>query len=344
MPRIQQFAGKVYPDRSFSIGRIPIPKKLSNDTEYDKNYEAQFDSYIDVYCEKHRRIIRSDKWWTGLSDYDRFIKSSESSQKNVRYGKKGITRFGRRMVKNGAVLLERKHKISRLGFVTVTLPSYSRRIMHILSRDWHEVTRRFFQKIKRFQEKLGRPTEMVSCTEIQPKRFKEHGIVAPHLHFIYVCKEKAHSKKYTITAKLFRIYWKQSVEQVIALHDGEVTEKKDFNASIDCQVIKKSAASYLGKYMSKGGEILADIEEKGLSCFLPKQWWTATTGMKKIIKDAIITLDNETCKALMYQLGDFLADGILTWCNYVDVTINDEDRIMGCVGVFSEEHYYLLQQ
>ena len=341
---IAQFKGKVYPDYSFSIGKVPNLKKLQKDREYDVDYSKQYDEYTEVVERGRKRYVVHDKWFSRFDDYGRFIKSSELSQKNKRYGKHGITRLGRRMVKNGAVLLERKYKISRLGFATATLPNYSRRILHILSRDWHEVTRRFFQKVKRFQEKMGCPTEMVSCTEIQPKRFRKTGVVAPHIHYIYICKTKSHSKKFTIIASLFRRYWKESVEQVIALHDGYVSEKADFNASIDCQIIKKSAAAYLGKYMSKGGEILEEIDEKGLTAFLPKQWWTATAGMKKMVKNAIITLDNETCKAIMYQLGDFLADGILTWCNYVDIMINGEERIVGCVGTFSEEHYYLLRE
>lgn len=343
LTRLQLFTGKVYPDRSFSVGRTPTPKKLSKDTEYDKNYEDQFDSYVDVEVRGKKRIIRSDKWFSGIDSYDRFIKSPELSQNPKRYGSKGITRFGRRIVKNSAILLERKYGIKRLGFVTCTLPNYSRRVLHCLSSRWGEITRRFFQKLKRLQEKLKVPTDMIATTEIQEKRYRKTGCIVPHIHFIYVCKTRSHERKFVVLASIFRRYWQESVEQVIQMFDGGVTEKLSFKASVDCQVIKKSAAAYLGKYMSKGGEIIAEIEEEGLSCFLPKQWWSASSVTKKMYKESIITLDTHTCSFLMYNLGDCLADGWLTWCNYVDVEINGEIRIMGCVGVFSEEHYYLLQ-
>jgi hypothetical protein len=167
--------------------------------------------------------------------------------------------------------------------------------------------------------------------------------MAPHLHFIYVCKTRAHEKKFNILAGTLRRYWKESMTQVIEKFAGDVDKTVDFNSSIDATVIKKSAASYLGKYMSKGGKIIKELQEKGLTEHLPSQWWTASTLMKKMFKESIIRLDGSTCNFIFYNLGDCLADGWLTWCSFVEIPVNNEYRIVGCVGVFSEEHYYLLQ-
>ena len=95
MNRITQFAGKVYPDFSFSIGRVPTPKKLKADSQYDKDYDGQHDEYYDVQEANGKRFTNHEKFWSGFNDYDRFNKSPESSQKNKTYGRQGITRYGR---------------------------------------------------------------------------------------------------------------------------------------------------------------------------------------------------------------------------------------------------------
>lgn len=341
---VKQLSGKVYPDRSFSIGVVPRKQKLASDREYDKEYEEQYDSFITERRMFGQRELEEHRFLRGGVTPRRFIKSPKSSQKRGRYGTKGISRNGKRIVKNCCVLLERKYSRRCLGFVTATIPTFTRKINHYLAMCWSEIVRRFFQKIKRKLEKRGYPVHLISCTEIQEKRFKKTGVVYPHLHFVYVCKERQFQKGFSISASEFRQFWQETIEQMLDKIPDIIPEKVDYKASIDAQVIKKSAAAYLGKYMSKGGKILEEIDEKGLACFLPKQWWTATSEMKKWLKDEIIILDSETSKSLMYQLGDWLAEGVLTWCNYISIEINGEDRIVGCVGVFSEEHYYLLRQ
>ena len=343
MSNISQFAGKVYPDRSFSIGRVPREKKKTAEKAYDREYTQQFDSVTKIHRSYRGAEIEQIEWLDGTVAVSKFNKSPKSSQKRGKYGGSGITRFGRRVVKNGAILLERKYGIGRLGFVTATIPNFDSKTIKIISVNWAEVVRRFFQKIKRHLEKKGQPLEIVCCSEIQEKRFKKYGDIAPHLHFLYVCKQRAHEKKFNILAGILKAYWRDSITQVIQKFGGCVDKSVSFNVSVNAQVIKKSAASYLAKYMSKGGKILEELHEKGLTDHLPSQWWTASKLMKKMFKESIIRLDNNTCNFIFYNLGDCLADGWLTWCNMVEIEINNEYRIVGCVGVFSEEHYYYLQ-
>lgn len=340
---IAQFTGKVYPDKSFSIGRIPRKSKGVSERRYDRDYTDQFDSFTEVKKTYKGVEVSTYEWLDGRAHAPKFNKSPESSQKPKTYGTNGITRFGRRVVKNGAILLERKYGIRRLGFVTATIPAFDSETIKVISKNWNEVTRRFFQKVKRHQEKRRQPLEVVCCTEIQEKRYRKFGDVAPHLHFIYVCKQRTHEKKFNIVAKILRRYWQESMSQVVEKFQGHIDRSVPFSASVNAQVIKKSAASYLGKYMSKGGEILEELKEKGLEEYFPSQWWTASKLMKKMFKDSVVHLDSNACSFIFYHLGDHLAEGIVTWCNFVDIVINDEYRTVGCVGVFSEEYYKLLQ-
>lgn len=385
MISIPQFTGKVYPDKSFSIGIVPRKKKKIADKSYDREYTQQFDSFTEIHKSYKGLEFEKVEWLDGrvkpntneisteyevyrrsvvdcptgrlyqtclMSDINipfldnwieldaRFNKSSESSQSSKNYGLNGITRFGRRMVKNGAVLLEKKYGIGRLGFITATIPTFDQVTIGVIASNWSEVTRRFFQKLKRHLERLNLPLEIVCCTEIQEKRFRRDGVVAPHLHFIYVCKQQTHEKKFNILACLLRRYWRDSVMQVVKKECGLPNQHVSFSASIDAQVIRKSAAAYLGKYISKGGEILQELIEKGFEEHFPKQWWTASKVMKAMIKDSIIRLDSDCCNFMFYNLGNCIADGWLSWCNFVDVeTKPGEYMTVGCVGVFSEEYY-----
>ena len=343
MNSIPQFSGKVYADRSFSIGIIPRKSKSKADTSYDREYEQQFDSAIKITKKYGRTQVEKLTWLDGTYATRKFIRSSELSQERKKYGKNGITRYGKRVVKNSAILLERKYGIKRLGFVTATIPNLDASAIDVVCKNWALVIKKFFQKLKRHLEKLSQPMELICCTEIQEKRYKKYGVIAPHLHFIYVCKSRAHTKKFNILANILRRYWEDSIRQVLEKSGIKISSNVSFKASINAQVIKKSAAGYIAKYMSKGGEIIDELEEKGLSDQLPSQWWTASKSMKKMFQESIIKLDHGTAKAIFYGLGDCLAEGWLTWCNYISITIGDRDVNVGCVGVFSEEHYYLLQ-
>lgn len=319
MTNLSQFTGKVYPDRSFSIGRIPREKKKTAEKVYDRDYTQQFDSVTKINKSYRGVEIEHIEWLDGVAHSRKFNKSPKLSQKRGKYGGNGITGFGRRVVKNGAILLERKYGVGRLGFVTATIPNFDSETIRMVSTNWALVVKRFFQKIKRHLEKKVQPLEIVCCSEIQEKRFRKYGDVAPHLHFIYVCKTRAHEKKFSIIAHTLRRYWRESMSQVIELKGGKVNTQVSFNSSINAQVIKKSAANYLGKYMSKGGKIIEELQEKGLADHLPSQWWTASKLMKKMFRESIIKLDNNACNFIFYNLGDCLADGWLDWCSFVEI-------------------------
>lgn len=344
MLSISQFTGKVYPDRSFSIGRIPREKKKTAERAYDRDYTQQFDSYCELHKTYRGLEINEISWLDGrIRDRAGFNKSPKSSQRSKKYGLKGLTPYGRRVVKNSAILLEKKYGISKLAFVTCTIPSYDSETIKIISKHWNEVVRRFFQKMKRNLEKRGLPLEIICCTEIQPKRFKKYGDICPHLHFVYVSRQNLGQRISNVTIAILTRYWKQSMTQVVEKFGTKEALEVSFKSAVDAKPIRKSVAAYLSKYMSKGGKTLEKLQEKGLTDHLPGQWWTASNLMKKMFRESIIRLDNNTCNFIFYNLGDCLADGWLTWCNMVEIEINNEYRTVGCVGVFSEEHYYYLR-
>lgn len=71
----------------------------------------------------------------------------------------------------------------------------------------------------------------------------------------------------------------------------------------------------------------------------PRQWWTASTDLKKEVKKAIIPLSSDECSALFYGLEHFLQEGTIVWANYVCVQIGEIERTIGLVGTLSKQAY-----
>lgn len=105
--------------------------------------------------------------------------------------------------------------------------------------------------------------------------------------------------------------------------------------SVKVEPIRKSAASYLGKYISKGCAVVKAMQEKGFTEF-PKQWWTACMQCKKMFKDSLVHLRSKECETLFYDLEQLLELGLLTWGRYVEVVINNEYVRIGAVGVMND--------
>jgi hypothetical protein len=58
--------------------------------------------------------------------------------------------------------------------------------------------------------------------------------------------------------------------------------------NVDTQPVKVSAAAYLSKYMSKGGECLEQfVEENGWDA-CPGQWWNLTKRLRDAVKAEVV--------------------------------------------------------
>lgn len=53
------------------------------------------------------------------------------------------------------------------------------------------------------------------------------------------------------------------------------------------KLVRKDAAGYLGKYMSKGGKILEKVKECMPSVALPSQWWGISGDLRRDIKEEL---------------------------------------------------------
>lgn len=332
--------GKIYPDYSFSLGIASKNNKKAAEKKYDREYLSQEEPNYGLVADwlTGRNTVEGE--FRSISEAPLLVRGSESSQKKRGvYGRHGITKFGRRFVKNACILLQRKYGRKRLGFATATLPSMDRDTCSRINGRISDITRRFYQKIKRKYQKRGSKFIYVGCIEVQEKRFGDTGIPALHLHFVFVAKDSLYSG-YTLNTKDFYTAWNESVNQVLINSGGTpIMGYGGHKGSVKLEPIRSSAAAYLGKYLSKGCEVVKDMQERGFEEF-PKQWWTACMQTKKMYKESIICMDANFASALFYHLEYFLEENQVTWAQFVDVEIAGEYRTMGLVGTFSKEAYW----
>ena len=313
---------------------------------YDREYNSQLDSYEEEYSEYGHKYKRTVEFFSESITPRKFIPSPESSQKpkpsKKKYGLYGITQYGKLTVRCIALLMQKKYGKARLGFGTCTLPNYSPDVLLILSQHWNNISRQFYQQLKREFKKIGAPLEYVGVTEIQPERFRKRGEVAPHLHFVYVAKPK-YSKNYYISADRFRVIWRQILKCFIRKYCIHAFQQDAiYNASVNVQSVKRNAANYLSKYISKGVKIVSEIIAQGCMDALPSQWWTASMQSKKMFKESIIPLYSEHAEHIFYNVNEWIKNKDIL--KYVDIfrIYNGEERRFGMFGVISENMYNFL--
>jgi hypothetical protein len=196
------------------------------------------------------------------------------------YGRKGITGFGRKMVSSGATILEREYGKERLSFLTLTVPEIEGEGLKAIAEGWAGLVNRLVEYLRRKLKKAGLPTEVCGCVELQPKRTRGGSLGALHLHVVFVGRFRY--RGWALKPLEIREWWLNAL--------GRVTGYPIVSGSCEnIQGVRKSAARYLGKYMSKGvKDILAFAEISGWSC-VPRQWWTMTSKLKAKVKREILS-------------------------------------------------------
>lgn len=275
-----------------------------------------------------------------------------------RYGYRGISGHGRRMVRAASVYLEKKLGRRNVGFATVTLPpldSISRHLVHLY---WGEFCRRLFQELKREYFRRGGCEgyfPYVFVTEIQSARLKKYEQAYNHLHIAYHCRTR--KSGYYISASRFRAIVGQTIVSIIenkrpslGIGDSElspVASADSFRSSVDCQVIKHSCAGYLSKYMSKGSDCIGAVNSDP-AWIPPSQWWGVARELGKVILDGISSIDGYVAEQLYYGESGSLADNLIfsykiyveagTWTCHVGTIGKIRRECIGQDGLFNLSH------
>lgn len=343
MSILPQLIGVAYPDQSFSIGVVPRKKIRVKDEQYERamtDYKIGKHGALNSCYEDTIEDLEDNNLSSSTSLLDNSAKSSRAQRGS--YGKHGITRFGKKFLRNSCILLQERYGRSRLGLVTATIPAVDPETCRAVIRNWSDITRRFYQKLRRICQERGARFIYAGCTEIQEQRFEDTGLAVPHLHAVYVSK-RARSDDYLFSTRDAYEAWNDSVNEVLLLRGyraimGVGTHK----GSVKLEAIYDTAAHYIGKYMSKGAKVCQAMKDKGYEDF-PKQWWTACMHTKKLFKSALVRLSDQECKQLFYGWVSLLEQDVLTYVYPIYLDIEGRQINVGLYGVMNPEFYNVIK-
>lgn len=240
----------------------------------------------------------------------------------------GISRRARRKVECSALLLQQNHGKGRLVFGTLTLPP---EYASVLTQQYSEACRQFYQWLKRRLDKEGLSTEFIAVTEVQEKRLGETGEIALHEHFLCVGRHVGNT--WAISVNEFREAWFRCLENATGI---SVPGDRQ-SAATRVEKVRKSASAYLGKYMSKGGQVLRTLVEEGKCDRIPRNWVHSSIAMThsyyasirklygNVVGKIITSFSNEAAKCLRYVRPITIKTST---CN-PDLVVMESDVIVG---------------
>lgn len=192
---------------------------------------------------------------------------SSTKKQRLRRGSRGITALGRRYTMEVATQLQRQFGKSALVFLTLTVPAFAPDALSDIWRGWSTVVDRFLVSLRRELARKSLPTTVVGCIEVQPKRLLHRGEAGLHLHLVYVGRNSRGG--WRISIPRLRQFWASALSAVRS------TRVEQLMGAVDAKAVYKSAAGYLGKYLSKGKASSKELREKYPE-WIPTAWYICT--------------------------------------------------------------------
>lgn len=302
-PSARSLSARIFPNGEFGIGYLPREKKAIAERRYDSNNVLGYQ--VESLPRKH--ILEDGTELLDSTDRvlipvpPRLDPVHELSQRDIKsYGVNGITPYGKKCVRNIAYMMEKRMSRGRVSMGTLTIPALTETEMLVICSNWAYLQKRFFEECKRRYARFGKRFRYVSVTEVQPKRWADKRQVGLHIHFLFPTYKVGGKRFWALPDNWVRETWRRQIYNLLVRYFGDGTYQRMIPTPIyDRQTVKKSAAAYMGKYMSKGADICAEIvEEKGAS-YLPKQWWSCDSQSRKDLKEAMIVSRGATAEMLL---------------------------------------------
>ncbi len=319
-PSSSRLSGFLSADGRVSVGRVAEYKVSQKDQQYEENkgsidiYERCHWDYLEgVVSKKVVSCQPSKNSSLGLSS----VSNHQDASQKRRYGLRGVTLNGMRRVRTGAYLLQKRYGC-RLGFYTLTCPYTLASEIYEYNKVVAEIARRFFQECKFLYEELGVTWSNVFVYEYQESRYEETGVPVLHVHYIAPCYYPG-TKEFILSATELRYLWMVVCRRVLGV-------EADTSASIDAQVVHKSAAGYLAKYLSKGGRVCEYLAETCQSQ-MPSQWWGMTNNVRKAIAKTTTVLPEQIASEFFYGRTTDKNHPLYTpYLKYIDIKLAFDAR------------------
>lgn len=327
VPLDRCFSGRVFPSGDFSVGIVPPRRMRAADKEYERTrgkitrkvitWEENGQDYHEIAYLPKESCVTSPNLVSGAKFSHR-----------GKYGGKGITAYGKKMVRSGSRILQDEWGLQRTGFGTLTLPSLPSEAMELIAKDWSILVNRFFKEFVREQRRHGGDERYVCVTEIQEGRLRRHGELGLHIHFVYQARKVPRGTDWNISASWCRDTWRRILKNRL----GDVCTNIPL-PRCELKLVRKDAAGYIGKYMSKGVEVLNEVKEAMPGVCLPSSWWGCNDNLRRDIKRRIIRLGTESAFALWAWAGNDVLPSEIYFAKSIEITSDVYGvRRVGIVG------------
>lgn len=346
--------GTVWPSGDFSVGSRRVDWYGPHDRDrrtiqeaYDQSQDGQWTAGAQIQRQIYGR--RPGGWLEALEaegfyggpfgpegadvplDLTNVPNSHTPANRPEKYGRLGMTGYGKKMVRSACAILERRFK-GRLTFATVTMPTLPPDLRRELALVWPELVRQLLQWLSRRLSRKRLPGLVCSVSEVQPKRIQAGNGGYLHLHLVWP-NIRNQGGFYTVHPLEVRSW----CESFLARR-GLLTEGAWVNC--DTQDVKKSASAYLSKYMSKGGEVLEEFARENGWDAVPGQWWNLTKPARDAVKAEVVKGQavGEWLNAMIDYALEF-CDGQAFWSlRTVDMEYDGRFITVGYCGILKAEH------
>jgi len=336
-PSKGRYKSTVHADGSITTGWVSGQKAVYvADERYEEALTLEPDTVTEVYMDGN--LVQRDTKVTGLSAEQceilghshwslgssvPAIPRNDNDNTRKRKGQQGISSHGRRTVRSGCTLLEEKYGKRGLAFLTLTAPVLSSDGKILFVSQWGLICKTFRDRVRRLAKRQAVHLDWVDVTELQPKRSARENWACLHLHAVFNSRL---GDAYWLTADQVRQIWRE----VLDYYTGDETNT---SAAVDIVTVKKSAANYLGKYISKGGDTIKQFEDTPWMDILPTKWWYVSSDLKKAVKATQTELPAEESEALACDGEALLEHEIVAYHYNICTTLKDGNtRVMGSVS------------
>jgi len=273
--------------------------------------------------------------------YPWLVKSPKSAQRPETYGRKGLTPYGSKVVRNGAFLLQEKYGKGRLSFATFTLPPLGQTDLGVVAARWGYLLKTLLQALRRMLRARSLPESIVLVTELQPHRLESRDLGALHVHLVFVGRHQRSAWEYTPFQ--YKSAWLRLISNIL-------DKPLDCYPCENVQRVEKDASNYLSKYMSKGAGDIAEYADIEGWDKVPRQWWSATQSIKKAVKKRTISGEqsSQILDAMLHNYwekgGVPNTDGVVFSRPITIKATKYQDLVIGYFGKIDRSTYFDLYE